>query len=114
MAASFDVKFLINRTSPLHQLQLTDTSTGFTLSKAVFKITYPNGFVANNTDLSSPDISSAGGTTNKDVKFDVNNLLIRGDYVIVMTAEDDSGNTHTAQRSFNLTWKEPTLDISNI
>jgi len=113
MAASFDVKFLINRTSPLHQLQLTDTSTGFTLSKAVFKITYPNGFVANNTDLSSPDISSAGGTTNKDVKFDVNNLLIRGDYVIVMTAEDDSGNTHTAQRSFNLTWKEPTLDISN-
>ena len=113
MAASFDVKFLINRTSPLHQLQLTDTSTGFTLSKAVFKITYPNGFVANNTDLSSPDISSAGGTTNKDVKFDINNLLIRGDYVIVMTAEDDSGNTHTAQRSFNLTWKEPTLDISN-
>ena len=113
MAASFDIKFLVNRSTPLHQLQLTDTSTGFTLDKANFKITYPNGYVVENTDFNNPDISSAGATTNKDVKFDVNNKVLRGDYVIVMTAKDASNNTYTAQRSFNFTWKEPTLDISN-
>ena len=63
MAASFDIKFLVNRSTPLHQLQLTDTSTGFTLDKANFKITYPNGYVVENTDFTSPDISSAGATT---------------------------------------------------
>ena len=58
MAANFDVKFLVNRTAGTYQIQVTDTSSGFTLSKAQVKITYPDNFVENNTDWDNPDISS--------------------------------------------------------
>jgi len=113
MAANFTVKFLVNRTSGTYQIQLTDTSSGFTFSKANFKITYPNGIVVENTDFNSPDISSAGGTTNKDIKFDVNNKVLTGTYTIVINAKDSSNNDHTATKSFNFVWKEPVPDISN-
>ena len=79
MAADCSVKFLVNRTAGTYQIQITDTSSGFTLDKAQVKITYPNGFVVENTDWNSPDISSAGGTTNKDIKFDINNKVLTGD-----------------------------------
>ena len=113
MAANFTVKFLVNRTSGTYQIQLTDTSSGFTFSKANFKITYPNGIVVENTDFNNPDISSAGGTTNKDIKFDVNNKVLTGTYTIVINAKDSSNNDHTATKSFNFVWKEPVPDISN-
>ena len=113
MAANFDVKFLVNRTAGTYQIQVTDTSSGFTLSKAQVKITYPDNFVENNTDWDNPDISSAGGTVNKSIRFDIDNKVLTGDYVFNFTARESNNTEHTAQKSFNLTWKEPVADISN-
>ena len=113
MAANFDVKFLVNRTAGTYQIQVTDTSSGFTLSKAQVKITYPDNFVENNTDWDNPDISSAGGTVNKSIRFDIDNKVLTGDYVFNFTARESDNTEHTAQKSFNLTWKEPVADISN-
>ena len=113
MAANFTVKFLVNRTAGTYQIQVTDTSSGFTLSKAQVKITYPDNFVIENTDWNNPDISSAGGSVNKDIRFDINNKVLTGDYVINFTARESDNTEHTAQKSFNLTWTEPVADISN-
>jgi len=113
MAANFTVKFLVNRTAGTYQIQVTDTSSGFTLSKAQVKITYPDNFVIENTDWNNPDISSAGGSVNKDIRFDINNKVLTGNYVINFTARESDNTEHTAQKSFNLTWTEPVADISN-
>ena len=113
MAANCNVKFLVNRTAGTYQIQVTDTSTGFTLSKAQVKITYPDNYVAENTDWDSPDISSAGGTVNKSIRFDIDDKVLTGDYVINLTARESDNTEHTAQKSFNFTWAEPVADVSN-
>lgn len=113
MAADCIVKFLINRTTGTYQLQVTDASSGFTFAKANVRVEYPDGYSVDNTDFDNPDISAAAGSVNKDVRFDVNNKVLLGDYKVIFTALDDSDVSYVAQKSFNFTWSEPVPKISN-
>jgi len=113
MAADFSVKFLVNRTSGVYQMQITDASTGFTLAKANTKITFPDGVVVENTDYISPDISAPLGTVNKTLRLDTDNKVLSGTYKIRFTALDASPNTYTIEKTFTFDWVEPSIDISN-
>jgi len=114
MAANFEVKFIVDRVSANYKIQITDTSTGFTLVKANTKITFPDGYVIENTDVSNPDISSAGGSVQKNLRLDVNNKPVTGDYTINFTGHDASDNEYTSQKQFNFTFSEPSIVIQDL
>lgn len=114
MAANFEVKFIVDRVSGNYKLQITDTSTGFTLAKANTKITFPDGYVVENTDVSNPDISTPGGNVQRNLRLDVLNRVVTGDYTILFTAYDASDNEYTSQKQFNFTWQEPTILIQDL
>ena len=114
MAANFEVRFIVDRVSGSYKIRITDTSTGFTLAKANTKITFPDGYVVENTDVSNPDISSAGGYIEKNARLDVNNKIKTGGYTINFTGYDASDNEYTSQKQFNFSWQEPTLTIQDL
>jgi hypothetical protein len=114
MAANFEVKFIVDRVSANYKIQITDTSTDFTLVKANTKITFPDGYVLENTDLSNPDISSAGGNVQKNLRLDVNNKPVTGDYKINFTGYDASDNEYSSQKQFNFTFSEPSILIQDL
>ena len=114
MAANFEVKFIVDRVSANYKIQITDTSTDFTLVKANTKITFPDGYVIENTDVSNPDISSAGGSVQKNLRLDVNNKPVTGDYKIKFIGYDASDNEYTSQKQFNFTFSEPSILIQDL
>jgi hypothetical protein len=114
MAANFEVKFIVDRTSAIYKIRITDTSTGFTLTKANTKITFPDGYVVENNDVNSPDITIPGGYVEKNIRFGVTNKPLTGTYKINFTSYDASLTEYTAQKQFDFTWQEPSLSISDV
>ena len=58
MAIGFNIQFRVNPTTQSYVIRLTDTSTGFTLSKGNFVINYPDGSIRHYVDFNTPDISA--------------------------------------------------------
>jgi hypothetical protein len=113
MAINFSAQFIVNEKTSTRVLRLTDTSTGFTLSKGNFSVTFPDGSVISNTDFSSPEISAPGGNTSVSLITDIDNTVLTGVYVVNFVALDTSLNTYNKTETFDFNWEKPTKAIIN-
>ena len=113
MAINFSAQFIVNEKTSTRVLRLTDTSTGFTLSKGNFSVTFPDGSVVSNTDFSYPEISAPGGNTSVSLITDIDNTVLTGVYVVNFVALDTSLNTYNKTETFDFNWEKPTKAIIN-
>jgi hypothetical protein len=113
MAINFSAQFIVNEKTSTRVLRLTDTSTGFTLSKGNFIVTFPDGSVVSNTDFSSPQISAPGGNTSISLITDIDNTVLTGTYVINYVAVNTSLNEFTKTEIFDFNWEKPVKAIIN-
>lgn len=113
MAIGFNIQFRINEKTQSRVIRLTDTSTGFTLSKGNFSIVFPDGSAINHTDFLSPDISTAGGYYEYQAPTDIYNNVLTGAYSVTFVAIDSTSTTHNLLRSFDFNWAKPTNGIVN-
>jgi len=113
MAINFSAQFIVNEKTSTRVLRLTDTSTGFTLSKGNFIVTFPDGSVVSNTDFSSPEISAPGGNTSISLITDIDNTVLTGTYVINYVALDTSLNEYNKTETFDFNWEKPAKAIIN-
>jgi hypothetical protein len=113
MAINFSAQFIVNEKTSTRVLRLTDTSTGFTLSKGNFIVTFPDGSVVSNTDFSSPQISTPGGNTSISLITDTDNTVLTGTYVINYVAVNTSLNEFTKTETFDFNWEKPAKAIIN-
>jgi len=113
MAINFSAQFIVNEKTSTRVLRLTDTSTGFTLSKGNFIITFPDGSVVSNTDFSSPQISAPGGNTSISLITDIDNTVLTGTYIINYVAVNTSLNEFTKTETFDFNWEKPAKAIIN-
>jgi hypothetical protein len=111
MAINFSAQFIVNEKTSTRVLRLTDTSTGFTLSKGNFLITFPDGTKVANTDFVSPQISAPGGSINISLITDIDNTVLTGAYVISYVVLDVSLNEYNKTESFDFNWEKPTKVI---
>lgn len=113
MAINFNAQFIVNEKTSSRVIRLTDTSTGFTLAKGNFSVTYPDGSQVLHTDFVSPDISAPGGSINIALITDIDNTVLTGTYVINFVALDATPTEYTLQQTFDFNWEKPVKDISN-
>jgi hypothetical protein len=113
MAINFSAQFIVNEKTSTRVLRLTDTSTGFTLSKGNFIVTFPDGSVVSNTDFSSPEITAPGGNTSISLITDVDNTVLTGTYIINYVALNTSLNEFTKTETFDFNWEKPVKAIIN-
>lgn len=114
MAINFSAQFIVNEKTSSRVLRLTDTSTGFTLAKGNFSVTFPDGSRVSHTDFISPDISAPGGSVDISLVTSISNLVLTGQYVIDFVALDATPTEYTLERSFDFNWEKPTKDIQNL
>jgi hypothetical protein len=114
MPANFSVQFIVNEKTSTRVLKLTDTSTGFTLAKGNFSITFPDGSTRIKTDFTSPDISAPSGFINIPAVLDNNNNVITGTYKIDFVALNASSTTYSSSISFDFNWVKPLNGIVNL
>ena len=113
MAINFNAQFIVNEKTSTRVLRLTDTSTGFTLAKGNFSVTYPDGSQVLHTDFVSPDITAPGGSVDIALITDISNAVLTGTYVVNFVAKNGSGTEYTLQRTFDFNWIKPVKAISN-
>ena len=113
MAINFSAQFIVNEKTSTRVLRLTDTSTGFTLSKGNFIITFPDGTQVANTDFANPQITAPGGNTSVSLITDVDNTVLTGTYVITYVALNTSLNEFTKTETFDFNWEKPAKAIIN-
>jgi predicted heme/steroid binding protein len=111
MAVNFSAQFRINEKTQSRVLRLTDTSTGFTLAKGNFSVTFPDGSTRIKTDFLSPDISAAGGFVDILLVTDSTGAVITGNYKIDFVALDTSLGGYNLSRTTNFNWIKPTKNI---
>lgn len=111
MAVNFSAQFRINEKTQSRVLRLTDTSTGFTLAKGNFSVTFPDGSTRIKTDFSSPDISAAGGYVDILLVTDNTGAVIAGTYKIDYVALDTSLGGYNLSRTSDFNWIKPTKNI---
>jgi hypothetical protein len=111
MAVNFSAQFRINEKTQSRVLRLTDTSTGFTLAKGNFSVTFPDGSTRIKTDFSSPDISSPGGFVDILLVTDSTGAVISGSYKIDFVAIDTSLGGYNLSRTSDFNWIKPTKNI---
>jgi hypothetical protein len=111
MAVNFSAQFRINEKTQSRVLRLTDTSTGFTLAKGNFSVTFPDGSTRIKIDFSSPDISAAGGYVDILLVTDSTGAVITGNYKIDFVALDTSLGGYNLSRTTNFNWVKPTKNI---
>lgn len=114
MPANFSVQFIVNEKTQTRVLKLTDTSTGFTLAKGNFSITFPDGSTRIKTDFTSPDISAPSTFINIPAVLDYNNNVITGTYKIDFVALDASATSYSASKTFDFNWIKPTNSITDL
>jgi hypothetical protein len=114
MAINFSARFIVNEKTSSRVLRLTDTSTGFTLSKGNFIVTFPDGTQLTNTDFSSPEISAPGGYTDISLITDIYNTVLTGAYVITYVALDTSLVEYNKTETFDFNWEKPVKAINNV
>ena len=113
MAINFNAQFIVNEKTATRVLRLTDTSTGFTLAKGNFSVTFPDGSQVLHTDFISPDISAPGGSVDIALITDIDNTVLTGTYVINFVALDATPTEYTLQRSLDFNWEKPIKNITN-
>jgi hypothetical protein len=113
MAINFSAQFIVNEKTSSRVLRLTDTSTGFTLAKGNFSVTFPDGSQVLHTDFISPDISTPGGSTNIALLTDIHNAVLTGTYVINFVTLDSGNTERTKQQTFDFNWVKPIKEITN-
>lgn len=113
MAINFSAQFIVNEKTSNRVLRLTDTSSGFTLAKGNFSVTFPDGSQVLHTDFISPDISAPGGSVSILLITDTDNTVLTGTYVIDFVALDAASTQYTKQESFDFNWEKPAKAISN-
>lgn len=114
MAINFSAQFIVNEKTSSRVLRLTDASTGFTLAKGNFSVTFPDGSQVLHTDFITPDISAPLGSVNITLITDIDNTVLTGTYVINFVALDATPTEYTLERSFDFNWEKPTKDIQNL
>lgn len=113
MAINFNAQFIVNEKTSTRVLRLTDTSTGFTLAKGNFSVTFPDGSQVLHTDFLSPDIATPGGSINISLITDTDNTVLTGTYIINFVAIDAALTEFTKQETFDFNWEKPTKSILN-
>lgn len=113
MPANFNAQFIVNEKTSTRVLRLTDTSTGFTLAKGNFSVTYPDGSQIIHTDFISPDISAPGGSVDIALLTIINDGIMTGNYVVNFVALDAAATEYTLERTFDFNWTKPTKSILN-
>jgi hypothetical protein len=113
MPANFNAQFIVNEKTSTRVLRLTDTSTGFTLAKGNFSVTYPDGSQIIHTDFISPDISAPGGSVDIALLTIINDGIMTGNYTINFVALDAAATEYTLERTFDFNWTKPTKSILN-
>ena len=113
MAINFNAQFIVNEKTSTRVLRLTDTSTGFTLAKGNFSVTFPDGSQVLHTDFTSPDITAPGGIINISLITDIDNTVLTGTYVINFVARNAGGTEYILQQTFDFNWEKPIKAITN-
>jgi hypothetical protein len=114
MPANFSVQFIVNEKTQSRVLKLTDASSGFTLAKGNFSITFPDGSTRIKTDFTSPDISAPLANISIPAVLDTNNNVITGTYKIDFVALDASNTSYSSSKSFDFNWVKPSNGITNL
>ena len=113
MAINFNAQFIVNEKTSTRVLRLTDTSTGFTLAKGNFSVTFPDVSQVLHTDFISPDITAPGGSTDISLITDIDNTVLTGTYVINFVTLDAGLTERTKLETFDFNWEKPIKDITN-
>lgn len=113
MAINFNAQFIVNEKTSTRVLRLTDTSTGFTLAKGNFSVTFPDGSQVLHTDFISPDITAPLGSTDISLITDIDNTVLTGTYVINFVTKDSGNTERTKLETFDFNWEKPVKAISN-
>jgi hypothetical protein len=114
MAIGFNIQFRINEKTQSRVIRLTDTSTGFTLSKGNFSIVFPDGTAINHTDFLSPDITGSGQSYDFQAPTDIYNNVLTGSYSVSFVAVSNTSTTYNLSRQFDFNWVKPTNGITNL
>lgn len=114
MSANFNVQFRINEKTQTRVIRLTDTSTGFTLAKGNFSVTFPDGSTRIKTEWSSPDITSPAAFIDILAVTDNDNNVITGSYKIDFIALNASNTSYSASKTFDFNWVKPINSIVNL
>jgi hypothetical protein len=114
MSANFSVQFRINEKTQTRVIRLTDASSGFTLTKGNFSVTFPDGSTRIKTEWTSPDITSPAAYIDILAVTDNSNNVITGSYKIDFIALDASSNTYSSTRVFDFNWTKPTNSITDL
>ena len=113
MAINFNAQFIVNEKTSTRVLRLTDASTGFTLAKGNFSVTFPDGSQVLHTDFISPDITAPLGSTDISLITDIDNTVLTGTYVINFVTLDAGLTERTKLETFDFNWEKPVKAISN-
>jgi hypothetical protein len=113
MAINFSARFIVNEKTSSRVLRLTDTSTGFTLSRGNFIVTFPDGTQVVNSNFASPYISSPGGYIDISLITDIHNIVLTGSYTVTYVALDTSLVEYNKTETFDFNWVKPTKSIIN-
>jgi len=114
MAIGFNIQFRINEKTESRVIRLTDTTTGFALTKGIFSIVHPDGSTILHTDFNSPDITAIGGSYDFQASTDVYNNVLTGQYVITYVGQNAALATDTIVRTIDFNWIKPTKSIVNL
>jgi len=114
MAIGFNIQFRVNPTTQSYVIRLTDTSTGFTLSKGNFVINYPDGSIRHYVDFNTPDISAPLGYVDVVAPTDTSGSVLTGSYTFNFITLDSSLTERPLTRTINFDWIAPTVTINNI
>jgi hypothetical protein len=114
MSANFSVQFRINEKTQTRVIRLTDTSSGLTLAKGNFSVTFPDGSTRIKTDWTSPDITSPAAYIDILAVTDNNNNVITGSYKIDFIALDAATTSYSASKAFDFNWVKPSNGITDL
>lgn len=114
MAINFSARFIVNEKTSSRVLRLTDTSTGFTLSRGNFIVTFPDGTQVVNSNFASPYISSPGGYIDISLITDIHNIVLTGSYTVTYVALDTSLVEYNKTETFDFNWEKPVKAINNV
>jgi hypothetical protein len=111
MAVNFSIQFRINEKTQSRVLRLTDTSTGFTLAKGNFSVTFPDGSTRIKTDFTSPDINTPGAFIDVLLVTDISGAVLTGSYKVDFVALDGANTSYPSSRTFDFNWIKPVKNI---
>ena len=114
MAIGFNIQFRVNPTTQSYVIRLTDTSTGFVLSKGNFVINYPDGSIRHYVDFNTPDISAPLGYVDVVAPTDSSGGLLTGSYTFSYITLDSSVTQRELVKTINFDWIAPTVTIKNL